>query len=65
MTVKYKGGEQKVLITPQTVVVSYAPTTRAELKPGASVFINASKAADDSLSAPRVNVGMHGQEPPM
>src|ERR1700704_1195520 len=43
MTVQYKGGEKKILITPRTVVVSYAPATRAELKPGAPVFINAQR----------------------
>src|SRR5882724_9485895 len=29
MTVKYKGGEKKVLVTPQTAVVSYAPASKA------------------------------------
>jgi hypothetical protein len=65
MTVQYKGGEKKVLVTPQTVVVSYAPTDKAELKPGAPVFINAQKQPDGSLAAPRVNVGLKGQVPPM
>jgi hypothetical protein len=65
MTVQYKGGEKKVLVTPQTAVVSYAPTDKAELKPGAPVFINAQKQPDGSLAAPRVNVGLNGQVPPM
>jgi len=65
MTVQYKGGEQKVLVTPQTQVVSYAPASKADLKPGAAVFVVATKADDGSLSAPRVNVGMNGQMPPM
>ena len=65
MTVQYKGGEQKVLVTAQTQVVSYAPASKDDLKPGAAVFVIATKDADGSLSAPRVNVGMHGQEPPM
>lgn len=65
MTVQYKGGEKKVLVTPQTVVVSYAPTDKAELKPGAPVFINAQKQPDGTLAAPRVNVGLNGQVPPM
>src|SRR5712664_819894 len=38
MTVQYKGGEKKVLVTPQTVVVSYIPTDKTQLKPGAPVF---------------------------
>jgi hypothetical protein len=65
MTVQYKGGEQKILVTPRTVVVSYTPADRAELKPGAPVFLIATPGADGTLSAPRVNVGLHGQVPPM
>jgi hypothetical protein len=65
MTVQYKGGEKKILITPRTVVVSYLPATRAELKPGAPVFINAQRQPDGTLAAPRINVGMNGQVPPM
>jgi hypothetical protein len=65
MTVKYKGGEKKILVTPKTAVVSYVPAERSELKPGAPVFINAQRDADGTLSAPRVNVGLNGQVPPM
>src|SRR5712664_3885520 len=38
LTVQYKGGEKKILVTPQTVVVSYIPTDKTQLKPGAPVF---------------------------
>jgi hypothetical protein len=65
LTVKYQGGEKKILVTESTVVVWYAPTERGELKPGAPIFIVAQKAADGSLSAPRVSVGLGGQVPPM
>jgi hypothetical protein len=65
MTVNYKGGEKKILVTADTVVVGYTPTDRGELKPGAPVFINAERKADGSLAAPRVNVGLNGQVPPM
>ena len=65
MTVQYKGGEKKVLLTAETVVVSYAPAERSEIKPGAQVFINAERQADAQLTAPRVNVGLNGQVPPM
>ncbi len=34
LTMKYKGGEKTVAVTPQTVVVTYAPGDKAELKPG-------------------------------
>jgi len=65
LTVQYKGGEKQILVPENTVVVSYTPTEKSELKPGAPVFINATRAADGSLSAPRVNVGLRGQIPPM
>jgi len=63
--VQYKGGEKKILVTPKTVVVSYTPADRSELKPGAPVFVNAQRQPDGTLKAPRVNVGLHGQVPPM
>ena len=65
MTVQYKGGEKTVLVTPETAVVAYSLSDKAELKPGAPVFINAQRESDGSISSPRVNVGLKGQVPPM
>ena len=66
MTVQYKGGEKQVLITPRTSVVSYEPASRSDLKPGTAVFINAAeRQPDGTYTAPRVNVGLRGQIPPM
>ena len=65
MTVQYKGGEKKVLVPEKAVIVSFTPTDRGELKPGAKVFLNAQRQPDGSLTAARVNVGLHGQVPPM
>ena len=66
MTVRYKGGEKQILVTPRTVVVNFEPASRAELKAGAPVFISAAeRQADGSYTTPRVNVGLHGQTPPM
>jgi hypothetical protein len=65
MTVQYKGGEKKVLVPADAAVVSFAPAERSELKPGAQVFLNTQRQPDGSLAAPRVNVGMNGQVPPM
>jgi hypothetical protein len=65
LTVQYKGGEKKVLVPEDAVVVSFTPTERSTLKPGAAVFVNSQRQADGSLSAPRVNVGLNGQIPPM
>src|SRR2546427_1198003 len=65
MSVKYKGGEKKILVTPKTVVVTYTPSNRSELKPGAPVFAVTQRQPDGTLTAARVNVGLHGQVPPM
>ncbi|HXM82371.1 MAG TPA: hypothetical protein VN929_10670 [Burkholderiales bacterium] len=65
MTVQYKGGEKTILVTPKTVVVSYTPSDRSELKHGAPIFIVSQRQPDGTLSAARVNVGLHGQVPPM
>src|SRR5262245_13528234 len=40
VTVKYKDGEKKVIVTPETIIVRYVDGTKDELKPGVRVFIN-------------------------
>jgi hypothetical protein len=65
MTVQYKGGEKKILIPENAVVVAFQPTEKSELKPGASVFVNSQRQPDGSLTAPRVNVGLNGLVPPL
>ncbi len=65
LTVQYKGGEKKVLVPENAVVVAFTPAERSELKPGAKVFVNSQRQPDGSLTAPRVNVGLKGQIPPM
>jgi hypothetical protein len=65
MTLSYKGGEQKILVTPQTPVVAYAPGGRDDLKPGHAIFIAAAtKAEDGSLRAVRLSV-QRDAAPPM
>ena len=65
LTVQYKGGEKKVLVPEKAVIVSFTPAERSELKPGSKVFLNAQRQHDGTLTAARVNVGLHGQVPPM
>jgi hypothetical protein len=65
LTVKYKDGEKKILVPENTVVVAFEPTDKGQLKPGAKVFVIAQKQPDGTLTAPRVNVGLKGQVPPM
>jgi hypothetical protein len=66
VTVKYKDGEKKVIVPPETPIVTYVPGDKAELKPGAKIFIVAAqKQPDGTLSAARVSVGRDGLAPPM
>jgi hypothetical protein len=66
LTVKYKEGEKKVVVTPETQIVVYTPGEASELKPGAKIFIGAAKPQPDgSLQTPRINVGRDGLTPPM
>jgi hypothetical protein len=65
LTLKYKDGEKKILVSQDTPIVVYVPGDKSELKPGASIFIGAAtKQPDGTLQAPRVNVG-RGVAPPM
>jgi hypothetical protein len=65
LTVQYKGGEKKVLVPTNAKIVTFIPTERAELKKGAHIFCIAQRQPDGSLTAARVNVGLHGIIPPM
>lgn len=65
LTVKYKGGERKVLVTPETAVVTFVPATRAEIKAGTPVFAIAVRKPDGTLDASRISIGRDGVAPPM
>ena len=66
LTLKYKDGEKKLLVTPQTAIVSFAPGDRAEVKAGTKIFIAAAqKQPDGSLLATRISYGRDGLTPPM
>jgi hypothetical protein len=64
ISVKYKDGEKKVLVTPETQIVAYVEGDKGELKSGTPVNFFAQKQADGSLTAQAVNVG-RGVVPPM
>ena len=64
--VKYKGGEKKVVVPPDTPIVTFVASDKAEVKPGAKLIIfGAAKSEDGALEANRVNVGRDGITPPM
>jgi len=65
LLVKYKDGEKKVLVTPQTPIVTYVPADKSDLKPGAKVIASMKQLPDGSFETNRVNVGRDGLTPPM
>jgi hypothetical protein len=66
ITVKYKDGEKKVIVPPDTSIVAVALGSKDDIKPGAHVFIvAATKQPDGSLTTPAMYVGRDGVVPPM
>jgi hypothetical protein len=65
LLVKYKDGEKKVVVSPDTPVVTYAPADKSELKAGAKVIAALKRLPDGSLETNRVSVGLDGLTPPM
>jgi hypothetical protein len=63
LTLKYKDGEQKILVTPQTEFFTFAPGSRADLKPGETIFTGA-RNEGGKLIAQRVAVSKDGVNPP-
>jgi hypothetical protein len=58
LTVKYKDGEKKIVVTPATVIAAAAPGDKSELKAGAHIVIFASeKQPDGTLLAKVMYVG--------
>jgi endonuclease YncB( thermonuclease family) len=58
LTVKYKDGEKKIVVTPQTVIAAAAPGNKDELKAGAQIIIFGwDKQADGSILAKTLYVG--------
>jgi hypothetical protein len=64
LTLKYKDGEQKILVTPETEYYNFAPGTRADLKPGETIFSGARVEGDGKFTAARVAVSKDGVKPP-
>ena len=62
--VKYPDGEKKVIVPPNTPVVSFQPGSMADLKPGVAFSVMAAvKAPNGSYDIKRINVGRDGVVP--
>jgi len=66
LSLKYKDGEKKVLVTPDTMIVTYVKGEKTEIIPGTKIFVAAAtKQADGTFQAARINYGKDGLGPPM
>jgi hypothetical protein len=64
LTVKYKGGDKRIVVPPDARILAYSVGERSELKVGAHVAIlRAKRKLDGSWEADRVNVGRGGVIP--
>jgi len=64
LSVKYKDGEKKLVVGPETVVVTYVMGSKDDLKPGTKIFVSAAKKQPDgSLQTPRITYGRNGAGP--
>jgi hypothetical protein len=62
--VKYKDGEKKIIVGPDTPIVRYEVGSKADIKAGAAFSVTAAtKQADGTFTAPRINVGRDGGVP--
>jgi len=63
-TLKYKGGEKQLVVTPDVDIVRYEVSDKSEIKPGVHIAaLNAVKKPDGTLEVARLNVGRDGVVP--
>ncbi len=61
LTVTYKDGEKKIIVSPSAQIVTYRKASVADLKAGQKIFVFAAKKIpDDMLEAPNVSFGDYG-----
>jgi hypothetical protein len=65
LLVKYKDGEKKVVVSPETPVVTYVTADKSDLKVGAKVIAFMKQLPDGSFETNRISVGRDGLTPPM
>jgi len=64
ITVKYKDGEKKIMVTPDVPIVRYEVVDLSALKPGVAFSVLAAmKQSDGSFNISRINVGRDGIVP--
>jgi hypothetical protein len=64
VTIKYKDGEKKIIVGPETPIVRYEVGSKDDMKTGAAfTVVAATKQADGTFTAQRINVGRDGGMP--
>ena len=64
ISVKYKDGEKKIVVTPDVPIVRYEIGEMSAVKPGAAfTVVRATKKPDGSFDIDRINVGRDGAVP--
>jgi len=64
ITMKYKDGSQTILVPPGTPIVAFVPGSRADLKPGETIWTAARREADGKIVTQRISVSKDGVRPP-
>ena len=65
LIVKYKGGEQKIVVPEDVPIVNLEPGDRSLLKAGVKVVLFAAQGADGTITAQAISAGKDGVTPPM
>ena len=65
LLIKYKDGEKKVTVLPDTPVVTYVPADKSDLKAGAKIIAFVKQLPDGSFETNRISIGRDGLTPPM
>jgi len=65
LTLKYKDGEQTVVVGDNVPVVTVEPGDSSMLVPGAHVVVTTAKQLDGTLTTDRISVGKNGIVPPI
>jgi hypothetical protein len=65
ITVSYEGKNEVVVVGPETPIVIAVPGDKSLLKPGAAVYIAATKGSDGTFTAQRISAEKDGVKPPM
>ena len=65
LMIKYKDGEKKVVVAPDTPVVTYVAADKSDLKRGARIIAFVKQLPDGSFETNRISVGRDGLTPPM